>query len=90
MNMLKSYHVRDDDSSPVLARITVTSDTCDESENPGDDFMVDCGAFDIRLENAGILDNLESKSHLEPSQQCMYPDSNHVFRNCCCNDDILC
>ncbi len=39
-----------------------------------------CDGFYIRLKNADILSNLESKvSHLEPSQQCMYADSNHVF-----------
>ncbi len=37
--------------------------------NSGDDFVVDSGCCDIRLEIADILSNLESKvSHLEPSQ----------------------
>ncbi len=47
---------------------------------------MNCHECDIRLENADILSNLESKvSHLEPSQQCMYPNSNHVFDGGGCN-----
>ncbi len=46
----------------------------------GDDFVMNCNGCAIRLENADILSNLESKvSHLKPSQQCMYPENNHVF-----------
>ena len=71
VNMLKGYHVRDD-TRPVFN--TVTNDTCDDNENSGDDFVMNCDGCDIKLENADILSNLESKvSHLEPSQQCMYP-----------------
>ncbi len=84
VNMLKCYHVRDD-TKPVLNQNNVTSDTCDETENPGDDFVMNCDGCDIRLENADILSNLETKvSHLEP-QQCMYPDGNHVFDGGGCN-----
>ena len=73
VNMLKGYHVRDD-TKPEL------NQNIDETENPGDDFVMNCDGCDIRLENADILSNLESKvSHLEPSQQRMYPDSNDVF-----------
>ncbi len=69
VNMLKGYHVRDD-TKPVLNQNTVTSETCDDNENPGDDFVMNCDGCDIRLENADIPSNLESKvSHLEPSQQ---------------------
>ena len=69
MNMVKGYHVRDD-TKPVLNQNTVTSDTCDETENPGDDFVMNCDGCDIRLKNADILSSLESKvSHIEPSQQ---------------------
>ncbi len=70
---------------------TITSDTCDGNKNPGDDFHMNCDGCDIRLENADILSNLESKvSHLEPSQQCMYPESNHVFDSGGCNVDNQC
>ena len=41
VNMLKSSHVRDDDTKPVLSQNTLTSDTCDESENPGDDLVME-------------------------------------------------
>ena len=79
VNMLKGYHVRDD-TKPVLIQNTVTSDKCDDTENPGDDFVMNCDGCDIRLEKADILSNLESKvSHLDPSQQFMYADGNHVF-----------
>ena len=79
VNMLKGYHVRDD-TKPVLNQNYVTSDTCDETVNPGDDFVMKCDGCDIRLKNADIQSNFEFKvSHLEPSQQCMYPDSNDVF-----------
>ncbi len=61
VNMLKGYHVRDGDTKPVLSQNTVTNDTCDESENPGDDFVMDCSGCGIRLENADILSNLEAK-----------------------------
>ncbi len=68
--MLKGCHVRVDDTKPVLSQNTLTSDTCDERENPGHDFVMNCDGCDIRLENADILSNLESKvSHLESSQQ---------------------
>ena len=68
VNILKGYVT--DDTKPVLNQNTVTSDTCDDNENPGDDFVMNCDGCDIRLENADILSNLESKvSHLEPSQQ---------------------
>ncbi len=88
--MLKGYHVRDD-TKPVLNQNTVTSDTCGESENPGDDFVMNCDGSDIRLENADILSNIESKvSHIEPSQQYMYPDCNHVFDGGGCNVDNTC
>ena len=51
-------------------------------------FVIDTSGSDIRLENAGILNNLESKvSHLEPIQQCQHPDSNHVFDGGGSNDD---
>ena len=47
---------------------------------------MNCHECDIRLENADILSNLESKvSHLEPSHQCMYSYSNHLFDGGCCN-----
>ena len=69
VNMLKDYHVGDD-TKPVLNHNTVTNDTCDETVNPGDDFVMNCYSCDIRVENADILSNLESKvSHLEPIQQ---------------------
>ncbi len=59
---------------------TVTSDTCDDNVNPGEDIVMNCNGCDIRLGNADTLSPLKSKvSHLEPSQQRMYPDSNHVF-----------
>ncbi len=85
VNMLKRYHVRDD-TKPVLNQNTITSDTSDDNENPGDDFVMNCDGYDIRLENADILSNLESKvSHFETSQQCMNPGSNHVFGGGGCN-----
>ena len=69
VNMLKGYHVRDD-TKPVLNQNTVTSDTCDETENPGDDIVMNCDGCDIILENADILSNFKSMvSHLDPSQQ---------------------
>ena len=84
VNMLKGYHVRDN-TKPVLNQNIFTSDTC------GDDFVMNCYGCDIRLENADILSNLESEvSHLQPSQQCMYPDSNHVFDGGGCNVDNPC
>ena len=87
---MKGYHVRDD-TKPVLNQNTITSDTCGYNENPGDDFVMNCGGCDIRLENADILSNLESKvSHLETSQQYMYPDSNHMFDGGGCYVDNLC
>ncbi len=65
--------------------------TSDDNENPGDNFVMNCDGCDIRLEDADILSNLESKvSHLEPSQQCMYPDSNHVSDGGGCNVDNPC
>ena len=67
--MLEGYHVRDD-TKPVLNQNTVTNDTCNDSENSGDDFVMNCDGCDIKLENADILSHLESKvSHLESSQQ---------------------
>ncbi len=75
-NMLKVYHVRDDDTKPLLNQNTVTSDTCDGNANPGDDVVMTCDICDIRLENSDILSNVESKvSHLGPSQQYMYADT---------------
>ena len=53
-----------------LNQNTVTSDTCHGTENPGDDFVINCDGCDIRLENADILSTIESKvSQVEPSQQ---------------------
>ena len=50
-----------------LNQNAVTSDDC---ENRCDDFLIDSGSCDIRLENADNLRNLECKvSHLAPSQQ---------------------
>ncbi len=50
-------------------KILLFSDTCDESENPDDEFMIKCCSCDIALENAEMLSKLESKvSHLDPSQ----------------------
>ena len=37
---LKGYHVLDDDTKPVLNQTTLTSATCDESEYPGDEFVM--------------------------------------------------
>ncbi len=37
VNMLKRYHVRDN-TKLILNQNTVTSDVCDENENPGNDF----------------------------------------------------
>ncbi len=66
VNMSKGYHVRDDDTKPVLRRNTVTSDTCDESEIPGDKIVMNCDGCDIGLENTGILSNTDSNvSYLE-------------------------
>ena len=68
-NTLKGYNVRDD-TKPVLNHNTVTSDASDDSENPGYDSVMSCDGCDIRLENADILSNLESKfSHLQPIQK---------------------
>ncbi len=53
VNMLKGCHVRDD-TKPVLSQNTLSSDTCDKSENPGDDFVMNCDGCDLRLENADI------------------------------------
>ncbi len=38
VNTLKNHHVRDD-IKPVYSQNAVTKDTCDESENLGDDFV---------------------------------------------------
>ena len=54
VNMLNDYHVRDN-RKPVLNKKTVTNDICHETENPGDDFVMNCDGCDIRLENAGSL-----------------------------------
>ncbi len=48
MNMLKEYNERNVDTKPVLSYNTVTGETCDESRNPGDDFVIDDGGCDIR------------------------------------------
>ncbi len=48
VNMLKFYHVRDDGTKPVLSQNTVASDTCGESENPGENIVIDSGGCDIR------------------------------------------
>ncbi len=49
VNMLKGYHVRDGDTKPVSSQNTVTSNTCDEGEIPGDDFVMNCDGCGIRL-----------------------------------------
>ncbi len=41
VNMLTDYHIRDDDPKPILSQNTVTSDTSDESENAGYEFVMD-------------------------------------------------
>ncbi len=75
----------------MLSQRTVTGDTYDKNENPGDDFVIGSAGCNIGSENADILSNLESKvSHIEPSQRYMYRDSNHVFNGGCCNQDIPC
>ncbi len=77
----------------TLVHCHLLSLSCDDNEKPGDDFVLNCDGCEIRLENADILSNLESKvSHLEPSQQCMNPepDSNHVFNGGGCYVDNLC
>ncbi len=44
-----------------LSQNFVTDDTCD-------DFVIDNGGYNIRLENSNIVSNLECKvSHIEPS-----------------------
>ncbi len=89
VDMLRGYNAADDDTKPVLNQNTVTSDTCDDSDNPGEDFVINGHGCNLRLENADMLSNLESKvSHLESSQQSMYPDSNHVFDGGGYNVDI--
>ncbi len=52
--MLKGYFERDGDSEPVMSQNIVTNDTQDKSVNPGDDFVINSGCCDIRLENADI------------------------------------
>ncbi len=62
VNWLQGYHVRDN-TKPVLNQNTVTRDTCDENENPGDNFVMNCdGCDDTRLENADIMSNLETNA----------------------------
>ncbi len=61
VNMLKGYHDRDDDTKPLLSKRTVYSDISDESENPGDEIVMDSGDCDNNPEYADTLSNLESK-----------------------------
>ncbi len=52
---------------------------------------MNCEGYDISLENADILSHIDSKvSHFEPSQQCMYPDKNHMLDGGGCNVDKSC
>ena len=68
VNMLKRYHVRDG-TKPLLNQNTVTSDTCNENENPGDDFVMNCDGCDIRLENA--ISNLRCHTLSQVSSVCI-------------------
>ena len=86
--MLKCYHDRYDDTNPVNNLFTTTIDASGECETPGDYFVIDGGGCDIKLKNADILSNLESKvSHLEPSQQCKNSADSCVFNDGYCNDN---
>ena len=90
INMLKSYHTRDNCSaSKSVAQVTIaaTEENSDSEDNP----LV----YGIRLNNSQIISNLKSKlDHLSPSQttdiEMLIQNSLSMFPDVPSRSDVVC